>query len=244
MNWLYNDYGIREFHIMDDIFNIDRQRMYAILNLIIDSGMKIKLTFPNGLRADLLNEEDLKLLKRAGTYMMTVAIESASQRVQKMINKHLDIGKAMRNIEFASKIGIITRGTFILGFPGESVQEIKQTLAAAMKSKLDMAAFFSAVPFPNTELAFVAKKMYPDLGCKAKWYMWDPEPLYQKATGFNLKRTQNFAYFKFYFPFRIIRTFLKAPKKIYMLMWPVWGAQILFPKSLNRKEENHKAPMQ
>lgn len=227
---LYDRYGIREFHIVDDIFNADRPRMHAILNLIIGSRMKIKIAFPNGLRSDLLNEEDLLLLKKAGTYMVTFAVETASPRIQAIINKHLKIDKAIYNINFASKIGIFTRGAFILGFPGESISEIKQTITTARKLKLDLVAFLSAVPFPNTEMALISKKMYPFLDYNGQWYMWDPNPFYQRATGYNLKRVQSLAYLKFYFPFKIIRTFLKVPGKASMIIWPIWGCQIFLPQ--------------
>lgn len=217
IQWLYDDYGIREFHVIDDIFNIDRERMHTILNLIISSGMNIKLAFPNGLRADLLEKEDIALLQRAGTYALSVAIESASPRIQKIIRKNLDIAKVLENIEYAESLGLIVRGFFMLGFPGETVAEIQSTIALAGKSSLDLASFLIVVPFKGTDLCVLAETMYPDLAYTAGGNFWDENSFYYLATGYNIRKAQVNASLKFYLPFRVFKVFKKLPNKLHMV---------------------------
>ncbi|MFW5989722.1 MAG: B12-binding domain-containing radical SAM protein, partial [Desulfosudaceae bacterium] len=212
IKWLYYQHGVREFHIVDDIFNLDKKRLREILNRIISSDLKIKIAFPNGIRGDLLDETDIRLLRQAGCYMITFAIETASRRLQKVIKKNLEIDKAMANIELASRAGIITRSFFMLGFPGETVAEIKSTISLAVNSPLDLVFFFSVVPFKNTGLERLAAREYPRLNSQDSHY-WGQIPFYQQATGYPLKRTQILAYLKFYLPFRIWRTFRKLPHK-------------------------------
>lgn len=214
---LYDRYKVREFHIIDDVFNLDRQRMHSICRLIIQSGMKIKIAFPNGLRGDILEHEDIALLKQAGAYMLTLAIESGSKRVQTLIRKNLNIEKVLDNIAFAEKLGLITRGFFMLGFPGERVDEMRLTIQTAVKSRLSMASFFVVVPFENTELHDMAKA-YLDVMDKDLLYSYQASTsFYEKVTGFKVGRLQKMAYLRFYTPLRLMRVFLKIPRKSYQL---------------------------
>jgi radical SAM superfamily enzyme YgiQ (UPF0313 family) len=214
---LYDRYAVREFHIIDDVFNLDRPRMHAILNGIITSGMTIKLAFPNGLRGDVLEHEDILLLKRAGAYMLTLAIETGSRRMQNVIRKHLDIDKVLANITFADKQGLITRGFFMLGFPGETLDELKLTVKTALNSRLNMASFFVVVPFENTELFTMAKPCLDvidkDLLCSYQ----TATSFYEKATGYKVTRLQKLAYLRFYTPYRLARVIRRLPRKTYQL---------------------------
>jgi len=225
---LYNRYGVREFHIVDDIFNIDRKRMYAILDAIMASGMNIKIAFPNGVRGDLLTRDDILMLKRAGAYMITVAIETASRRMQKIIRKNLDIEKVMENIGHAADLGLIVKGYFMIGFPGETVREMKETIALAVRSRLDLAHFFTVIPFEGTELARLASDTYPGIMSEVATHYLPEKPFYQEATGYNLNRLQKFAYFRFYTPVRILRTFYKIPRKMHRIRrWASFAIDVL-----------------
>ncbi len=225
---LYDKYGIREFQIVDDVFNLDRKRLHAIMHQIIESKLKIKIAFPNGLRGDVLEEEDLLLMKKAGVYMVTVAIESATPRIQKMIKKDLNIEKVMKRIAFANKIGLITRGFFMIGFPGETVEEMKATVRLAAESKLDMAAFSIVVPFPGTGLYELTKNMYKDFDidkCFARYY---GKSFYEALTGYNTEKLRKYAHLRFYSPLRLARLFYKVPHKIaFMYKWFCAGLGVL-----------------
>jgi len=229
MEWLHDTWGIREFHIVDDVFNFDRPRMHAILNRVIDRKLKIKLAFPNGLRADMLETADLDLLKRAGAYMVTFAIETASPRIQKMIRKNLNIDKVRENIDYASSIGLLVKGFFMLGFPGETPAEIQRTIDFAVRSRLDLAHFFTVTPFPGTALRELARQTYPDWQDEALYHYWPDKPFYQQATGYNLNRVQKLAYLKFYGSLRTIKTFYKIPlKRQRVKKWGKFATEVLW----------------
>jgi radical SAM superfamily enzyme YgiQ (UPF0313 family) len=153
---LYKDYDIREFHIIDDLFNFDSERVRNICKGILEKRLKIKISFPNGLRADRMDKETLKLLKDAGTYKINYAVESANPRVQTLIRKNLDLEKTKEIIEETSKLGIITFGFFMFGFPTETVDEMRETISFAVNSKLDTAKFLKVTAFHNTALSELA----------------------------------------------------------------------------------------
>jgi len=152
MEHLYRAYGVREFEIDDDIFNLDRERVFEVCGGIIARGLKVKLAFPNGLRGDLLDGEILRLLKAAGTYFIAMAVETASPRLQKLIEKNLDLERIVRVAAECRRLGITTLGFFMLGFPGETRQELDRTIDFAVRSPFDFASFFVVSPIRGTDL--------------------------------------------------------------------------------------------
>lgn len=149
---LYHKYGVRELEILDDIFNYDIKRAKDIFDMIRDEGLKFHITFPNGLRAELMDEELVDKFRKNGVYWMTFAIESGSPRIQKEIRKNLNLEKARRNIELAASRGINVNGFFMMGFLNETEEDIKKTIDFAVSSRLIIASFFILTPFTGTEI--------------------------------------------------------------------------------------------
>lgn len=150
-------HGFKEFEILDDCFNLDRKRMIEILSGIRSRIKDARLHFPNAVRTDMLEPDDLTLFKEAGTVSMHFAIETSSPRIQKLIQKNLDIEKASRAIGASVKAGIYSTGYFMIGFPTETYEEACATLDFAVKSKLHRALFFNPKPFAGTKLAEIAE---------------------------------------------------------------------------------------
>jgi len=156
---LHDHYGIREFEIIDDIFNCDLRRAKKIFQMIIDSDMKLRLTFPNGIRGDAIDEEFLLLARQAGVVFIAFAVETATPRLQKMLRKNIRLKKIEHNIALARRHGIFCLGFFMLGFPTETREELQATIDFAVRSKLHAANFFVVNPFEGTDLAEQAKEM-------------------------------------------------------------------------------------
>ena len=150
---LYDQYGITRFQILDDIFNFNRDRAVDILKQIISSGMKIKLYFPNGLRGDMLDRELIDLLIKAGAVYVSLAVETASPRLQKEIKKNISFDSLNEALEYISTKNIVVNGFFMIGFPTETFGDVMQTISYALFSKFDSAGFFLVHPFAGTGLA-------------------------------------------------------------------------------------------
>lgn len=152
MEWLVREYAVGEFMIVDDIFNFDLERAKEICREILRRNLRIHLQFPNGVRGDRFDEELIQLMKQAGTHYIAVAIETVSERFQKLVRKNLKSDKARQAIEWARTHGIEVSGFFMIGFPGETEAEARATLEFAVTSPLD-AIFISIVsPFKGTKL--------------------------------------------------------------------------------------------
>ena len=160
METIIRTYGIRDFELVDDIFNLDKKRVKRICDLIIQRNLNVRLAFPNGLRADLLDRNLIRSLKEAGTVSASFAIETATPRLQKLVRKNLILEKARESINYASEIGIISTGFFMLGFPTETREEVLRTIRFALKLKLHTAQFFLVTPFLGTEMATIFSESY------------------------------------------------------------------------------------
>lgn len=219
---LQREHGVKEIHILDDIFNWDLDRAKAICDGIVDAGLDLKIAFPNGLRADRMDDELLDKLKEAGTYMLTYAIETASPRLQKLIGKNLDLERARTAIAAATDKGLITNGFFMLGFPTETTDELEATISYAKTSKLLKANFFNVIPFPGSKLYDLAKEQYPEydltIDSMNDMQYWSREPFYTMATGVDLGAIQRRAYRDFFFHgTRLFKLFRRLPRKWFLV---------------------------
>jgi anaerobic magnesium-protoporphyrin IX monomethyl ester cyclase len=156
---LYEKHNIRELEIIDDIFNGDLPRAKRIFDMIIESGMDIRFTLPNGIRGDYADEEFFVKARQAGGVFMAFAIETATPRLQKMLLKNINLEKIRHNITLARKHGIFCLGFFMLGFPTETREEIQDTVDFAVNSDLHAAHLFIVNPYKGTELAKLAEDM-------------------------------------------------------------------------------------
>ncbi|MCG8609173.1 MAG: B12-binding domain-containing radical SAM protein [Pseudomonadales bacterium] len=138
MRHLKDTYGITHFNFVDDIFNVPPRWAKKTLAAIAKELPGITLAFPNGLRADQLDEELLDLFEAAGTVQMALAIETVTPRLQKFIGKNLKVEKAQKIIELASP-RFISTGFFMVGLPSETYAEAEQTIqfAASLTHLLD-----------------------------------------------------------------------------------------------------------
>ncbi|MBF0205296.1 MAG: B12-binding domain-containing radical SAM protein [Oligoflexia bacterium] len=155
---LYNNYGLRNFEFVDDIFNFNLARAKEILKGIREKFENIKIAFPNGLRADILDEEIIILLKQAGCWHVSIPIETYSYRMQKIIKKNLDLQKVEEAIYLLKKHKIHTRGFLMIGLPDEKYDEIIDSMSSMLKRPLNYLLIFMATPFNKTELQ---KKIEP-----------------------------------------------------------------------------------
>lgn len=159
IRYIHDNFGITDFQIIDDIFNLDMERAKRICDLIIQSKMNLTFSFPNAIRGDRMDNELIDKMREAGTKFMSIAVETGSPRIQKLIKKNLDLEKVFKTIDYVAQSGIITRGFFMLGFPTETVDELDQTIEYAKSSSLLGATFFTVVYFPGTELYKLAQSL-------------------------------------------------------------------------------------
>ncbi len=215
MKILRDEYRVREYQFFDDCFNFQRERAREIGERIAAEVPGAGLSFPNAVRGDLVDRDFLEVFRRAGAYAITFAVETASPRIQKLIRKNLHLEKVRAAIVHADELGYFVQGFFMIGFPTETVEEIKQTIDFAVKSPLSAATFFIVVPYARTELLKLFEKEGFSGSVEFKDCHYRSEKsVYSILTGLDLSRVQKKAYLRFYLnPYRLIKSIFRVPNK-------------------------------
>lgn len=158
IEFLKNKYGYKEFHFVDDNSSVSKKRMYEICYELLKRKLNVKLATPTGIAIGTLDREVLAKMKEAGFYRLCFGIESGSEESQKIIKKRLDLNRAREVIRQANKLGFWTSATFIIGFPHDTMREIRATIDFAKRSEMDFAIFYLLTPQPGTEVYDIFKK--------------------------------------------------------------------------------------
>lgn len=205
IKYLYDRHKIREFHIIDDNFIFDKVYAKEFLRKLIDLDLDISWATPNGVRIDSLDEELLKLMKESGLYLISLGIESGSDRVLSLMKKNITINKIRGGIKLIHRFGIDIAGFFIIGFPGETVEDIKKTIRFSLDLGLIRANYFTYLPFPGTE-SYSGLVSSGEIN-KVNWdrfYFMSAPYSHKGISNKQLKSLQRSAFLKFYIRPRII----------------------------------------
>ena len=146
-------YGIRGVAFLDGIANAHTARFAALLDDLAKLGLEA--AFPNGLRADLLQKETVEKLA-ALCSSVAVSAESASERVRnELLGKNLDLSAVERVASWCAGAGLPLQIHYMIGAPGETVEEVNMTLehAARMAREQGAAPLLQfCAPVPGTPL--------------------------------------------------------------------------------------------
>lgn len=127
---IYYNMGIKRFAFIDDIFNLNRENSSRFFETILKKNMKVNIFFPNGTRGDILDKDFIDLMVEAGTVYIPMALETASERIQKIIRKNLNIDRVYENMNYLCNKypEVMSALFFMIGFPSETEEEAMETL--------------------------------------------------------------------------------------------------------------------
>lgn len=148
---LHQEYGIRELHIEDDNFTMDRRWVVEFCERLLATGWGLSWTMPNGVRLDTLDADLLRLMKRAGCYLLIVGVESGSDRVLRLMRKKLTTRQVEEKTELIHEAGILAHAFLMVGYPEERAEDFRATLDLSLRLPLIGAHFASFRPLPGTE---------------------------------------------------------------------------------------------
>jgi radical SAM superfamily enzyme YgiQ (UPF0313 family) len=157
LDMLY-DNGIRTFIFLDDHLLHKKRRAINIMNYI--GGYKDASWKAANLAVWSLDDEVMDNMIDTGCNFMTLSLESGVQRVlDEVIMKPVNIIKANKIIKSARAKGFDIVVNFVIGSPGETYDEILQTIDYAANLDVDMVNFHIATPLPKTTLEKECIKM-------------------------------------------------------------------------------------
>ncbi|NLP04788.1 B12-binding domain-containing radical SAM protein [Candidatus Fermentibacteria bacterium] len=148
---LHREYGVREIHIEDDNFTIDREYAAEFCREAIGRRLPVLFSTPNGVRLDTIDDELARLMKQAGWYVVHCGIESGSDRVLESVRKGTTTGLVREKVALLRRAGLPAAGYFILGLPGETEEDIGMTLRFSRSIGLAWAQFAAFLPIPGSE---------------------------------------------------------------------------------------------
>jgi len=150
-----DSYGYVNF--IDDCFTIDRKRTIELCEQI--SRNNIKIRWGCATRADCVDYELLKAMKKAGCYDIRFGVESGVEPIRESsIGKQITDKIFIKSFRDAKKAGLITTGFFLFGHPQETFQDMRKTVHFAKKLNPHYAAFMLATPVPGSRLFDISLK--------------------------------------------------------------------------------------
>ncbi len=155
LEWLSRE-GTRELFVTDQCFGARRKRSLELCKAM--AGLEKGFGFTTFTRADLLDEELLSAMKRAGCHTLIMGVESADQKTLETYGKGLSPEKLRQGFELCRSMGIRTVATFIIGLPEDTEESIRATMKLARDLDPDFASYNVAVPRSNTALKAAADK--------------------------------------------------------------------------------------
>jgi len=145
----YNADGIR---FREDNFTVNRKRVIAICEEIQRRNIIIPLECES--RVDTINKEILIRMKEAGCRAIWFGVESGSQKTLDFLNKGTTLSQTRKVFEWCHNLGIATGATFMLGVPGETREDVLQTLNFALEIAPDWASFQAYLGLPTSQLYY------------------------------------------------------------------------------------------
>ncbi|MCL2689541.1 MAG: B12-binding domain-containing radical SAM protein [Chitinispirillia bacterium] len=208
IEFLVTRYDVRHLHIEDDNLGMDPARFQNFLDALIAKNWGITWDTPNGIRADRMNAEIIAKAKKSGCTYLIFGVESGNQRVlDKIVKKNLDLDAVEKIAHSAYRHKLDIHAFCVVGFPGETKDEINDTFRYALKllSRYDVIPHLClARPLPGTRLykiceesGYLTEPILPEIGKGLRGEMFNrqmiktdefsPELLEKLVSGFNRK---------------------------------------------------------
>jgi radical SAM superfamily enzyme YgiQ (UPF0313 family) len=158
LNYLINHNGMKYFTFADATFGVNRRHTKELLRQMINEGIHEKANWECWTRVDVIDEELVSLMKRAGCKTIALGLESGSEKVLKRAHKRTNIGQIFKAVQLVKDYGILCRCFIIFGHIGETIEDAKKTIDLTVKLNPDEIFVGVMTPWPGTEVYELAVK--------------------------------------------------------------------------------------
>lgn len=218
MEMLNERYGAKQIQFWDPIFPLGDKHAIEFCEEVINRGLHKKVVWNSTTRAEILSEEAISLMAKAGCRGLGFGIESGVKELLQSVGKKQELENIRRTCTIARKHGIVVAGAFIIGFPDETKAMTQMTIDYAKSLDIHYAQFSIMVPYPGTPLYREVKQRGELLGADEDDFarynqsvgLTDLEPVFvpKGRTASELMQMQQQAYIQFYF----------RPRQVLMLL--------------------------
>jgi anaerobic magnesium-protoporphyrin IX monomethyl ester cyclase len=199
---LHKKYKFTDVNLQDETYFTHRDRVIEIAEKIIEK--KLNFTWAATMRADQgsrMSLEDFKTCKTSGLRRLLIGVESGSQEMMDWLKKDIKIEQVYTCAERCKQLGIAVQFPFIVGFPKETDESIKETVRVALKLNSMHPKFQTPIfyfkPYPGTKITDdVIKEGYQLPKTIEEWSNFD----YVSSSGpwVSIEKYNFFEKFKFY----------------------------------------------
>ena len=142
--------GIKEIFVHDDTFTVDKERVKDICLGILDK--KLKFVWDARARIDCVDYELISMMKKAGCNRISFGVESGNQKILQNLRKGITLEQVENVFQWCKELRVSALADFMVGSPGETMNEIMETIKFVKKLKPDYAQFSIVCPYPDTDM--------------------------------------------------------------------------------------------
>ena len=208
IEYMIQHFEVYEYHLEDVNPTADEKRIIRLCELIQDKGLKIKWKLASGSKIETMSIETLEKMKRSGCNYISFSPESGSLKVLDLMGKPFNHAYALKMSREMNRLGIYSQACFVLGYPGETDDDLKMTekyVRKLTRNGIDEIALFIMTPIPGTRTYGMIDgfKDYSELTFSPSW----------REDYHKLAKFRDGLYFKFllwkmlYHPLKVIRQF-------------------------------------
>ncbi|NQU17440.1 MAG: B12-binding domain-containing radical SAM protein [Candidatus Saganbacteria bacterium] len=143
-------YGTRQFAFKDDTFTVNRKRLFALCEKLISENLNINWECTT--RVDVLTEDMLRIMARAGCNIIKIGVESGSEKILRETKKGVTLKQIRSAAKLLNKVGIFWSAYFMMGLPQETEEDILETFRFVKELNPLYAGLGVYNPMPSTEL--------------------------------------------------------------------------------------------
>lgn len=160
MEFLLDEYKLDGIMIWDDLFIANKKRLAEVVAEVERRNIHKRIQFCVFGRANLIDEETVKLMQRMNVKAVSFGLESGSERILEYLKKgSVTVEDNYRAIKLCKQHGMRTIGTFIIGSPDETEEDIQKTFDLIRSPDLDQGVICHLKPLPGTEIWDHAKQL-------------------------------------------------------------------------------------
>jgi len=182
IEYLVNNYKIKEIAFQDDQFLFDNQRIIDICQEIRRRKIKITFIVPSGVSPSLLKKDTVEEMVASGFYRVALSIDSGTEKSINIIKKPLILKQMRSLVKYLNNKGLWTYATFVIGFPDETKEDIQASINFAYSLKVDFLRFYIAQPYPGSRLydIYIKRGFIKDSRIQV---LWDNSSIYDSTRG-------------------------------------------------------------
>ena len=151
IQYLHSEYGIEELTFYDDVMSLNRKATMKLMKAMTPEKLGFKLSWDAETRVDLVDQELLFEMKKAGCRMMSYGIEHG-EFIHEIKGGAATLEQAENAVKWTHNAKIDTVGYYMIGLPKETPQTVRKTIDFAKKLDCTYAQFAITMPFPGNKL--------------------------------------------------------------------------------------------